>query len=196
MLLTSHFILNVITTPQSHQIFPNLHSFSNHLTTSNSLLKSHLIPDVVPSSLLPQGSNLSFVAGDFDQVYGGSSPTGSWSLDRPERPSPPEDQAKAYAAVVTCFFIDTARNIISYLETIKGLLQKGGIWVNVGPLLWHWENTGRDKTTGEGSIELSLDEVKDLAREMGFVIQVSICLCLGNVPTNVKRLDFGLRCAL
>jgi hypothetical protein len=38
----------------------------------------------------------------------------------------------------------------------------------VGPLLWHWENN----TTNDLSIELSLEDVKALARKIGLVIQV------------------------
>ena len=36
------------------------------------------------------------------------------------------------------FFIDTANNIISYIETIYNLLKKDGLWVNFGPLLYHY----------------------------------------------------------
>ena len=34
--------------------------------------------------------------------------------------------------VVTCFFIDTATNIISYLEVIHKILKEGGTWINIG----------------------------------------------------------------
>jgi N2227-like protein len=37
-----------------------------------------------------------------------------------------------------------------------------------GPLLWHFENN----TTNDPSIELDLEEVKELARRIGFDIQV------------------------
>lgn len=33
---------------------------------------------------------------------------------------------------VTCFFLDTARNVVEYLETIYGLLKPGGLWINCG----------------------------------------------------------------
>ena len=42
-------------------------------------------------------------------------------------------------AVLTCFFIDTAQNIVSYIETIARLLREGGVWINLGPLLFHFE---------------------------------------------------------
>jgi len=41
------------------------------------------------------------------------------------------------------------------------------------PLLWHFENTQTLSERGEGSIELSLDEVKELARKVGFELSVS-----------------------
>lgn len=39
----------------------------------------------------------------------------------------------------------------------------------LGPLLWHWENNN----TNDMSIELDLEEVKELARKIGFEITVS-----------------------
>lgn len=74
----------------------------------------------------------------------------------------------AWDVVVTCFFIDTARNIIKYLEVIHGILKQGGTWINIGPLLYHFEDT-----PGESSVELSLDQIKRVAQEMGFEIKVT-----------------------
>jgi len=47
-----------------------------------------------------------------------------------------------FDCVATVFFIDTASNILSYLETIANVLKTGGVWINLGPLLWHWEGRG------------------------------------------------------
>ena len=44
----------------------------------------------------------------------------------------------------------------------------------MGPLLWHFENSPTLSDRGEGSIELSLDEVKELARKVGFELSVSL----------------------
>ena len=41
----------------------------------------------------------------------------------------------SWDAVLTCFFIDTARNIVEYLETIYRILKRGGVWINCGALL-------------------------------------------------------------
>ena len=69
---------NRTTHAKSHQIFPYLHSFSNHSTTTNHLLKSVFVPDVCPSDVLDpmdaggEGGRgeFSLVAGDFEEVYG------------------------------------------------------------------------------------------------------------------------------
>jgi carnosine N-methyltransferase len=153
---------------KSHTLFPNLHSFSNHLTTASNLLKSVQIPDILPADILPPNADFSFVAGDWEEVYGGRTESGAWQTEDQVAP----EQRGQWGAVVTCFFIDTARNVMNYLAIIRGLLKDGGVWINVGPLLWHFENIA-DRERGEGGIELSLDEVKALARTMGFDLKVS-----------------------
>ncbi|KAF7309952.1 N2227 domain-containing protein [Mycena indigotica] len=152
MLLTSHFILNQTTAVDAHTIYPYVHSFSN-LPTSEALLRPVTLPDVLPSSL-PKGVNFSLVAGDFEEIYG--SPA-----------DPSEPHAGLWDAILTCFFIDTAKNIVNYLRILHAILAPGGVWINLGPLLWHWENNN----THDPSVELSLDEVKTLARQIGFVIE-------------------------
>ena len=51
-------------------------------------------------------------AGDFVEVY--------------------QKQPGAWDALLTCFFIDTAANMIEYIATIATLLRVGGVWVNLG----------------------------------------------------------------
>jgi len=63
--------------------------------------------------------------------------------------------------IVTHYFIDTSVNIIATLQKIHSLLKSGGAWINLGPLLWM--NT---RTT----MELSLEEVLQLGRNIGFDI--------------------------
>nr|XP_019000724.1 uncharacterized protein I203_06769 [Kwoniella mangroviensis CBS 8507]OCF64185.1 hypothetical protein I203_06769 [Kwoniella mangroviensis CBS 8507] len=151
MLIASDWVLNHTTHRHSHTIYPYLHSFSNHLSTMHNLLLRVQIPDICPSDVLGngQGGAFSLVAGDFEEIYG------------PCR----------WGAVVTCFFIDCARNVLNYLRTIHTILADDGVWINIGPLLWHFENSPKKGPKGEGSIELSLDEVKELAREVGFDIK-------------------------
>jgi carnosine N-methyltransferase len=99
---------------------------------------------------------------------------------------------------------DQARNVLNYLRIIHTLVEDGGIWINIGepppstmsivvlmvpgPLLWHFENAPTNSAKGEGSIELSLDEVKDLARIVGFEIHVS---CRGHSRWGRDGTDTG-----
>lgn len=38
----------------------------------------------------------------------------------------------AWNCVATVFFLDTAHNVIDYIETIYKILQPGGCWINLG----------------------------------------------------------------
>lgn len=57
--------------------------------------------------------------------------------------------------VATCFFLDTAHNVLDYLATISSLLLPGGVWINQGPLLYHFADT-----PGEVSLELTWNDIK------------------------------------
>lgn len=155
MLLASHYILNKSSQIDEHVIYPFVHSSSNW-RTADDMLRPIRIPDVLPSSL-PQTSEFSMVAGEFCEVY--SKP----------------DEARAWHVVATCFFIDTAKNVLRYLETLNHVLPIGGHWINAGPLLWHFENSGNSRGgSGESlSIELTLDELIQLLPKMGFELEVS-----------------------
>lgn len=171
-LLASNYILNHTPGAESHTIYPWIHTFSNHLTR-----KTHLehvrIPDVHPGTQLAQlgdtAGDMSMTASDFILLYGQA------------------EYQDMFDAVATCFFIDTAPNIIRYIETISNCLKSGGIWSNLGPLLWHFENdppgkndiTAKSETKGldsagiadPGSVELTNDEVLALIEHFGFVIE-------------------------
>ncbi|KAI0634305.1 N2227-domain-containing protein [Trametes polyzona] len=152
MLLASFYMLNRTHEIEKHTIYPYVHSFSN-IATNEGLLRGIRIPDVLPSSL-PPNSDFSLVAGDFEEIYGS------------EEADDSEPQAGQWDAVLTCFFIDTSKNIVNYLRIIHRILAPGGVWINLGPLLWHWENN----TSNDPSVELTLEEVKALARKIGFEI--------------------------
>jgi len=74
-------------------------------------------------------------AGEFVQVY--------------------EDQHAAWDAVLTCFFLDTAKNVFQYIRTLAQIIRPGGFWINLGPLLYHFAEMEE-----EISIELSWEEVR------------------------------------
>ncbi|KAI9138371.1 N2227-like protein [Paraphysoderma sedebokerense] len=147
MLLASNFILNRTTQTKQYIIYPFIHIFSNILSPAQHQLVPIQIPDVLPSSI-PPTSNFSMVAGDFVEVY------------------KDEDSFESFDAILTCFFIDTAKNIVEYLEVIRHVLKPNGVWINLGPLLYHWEGTS------EMSIELSWEELKELISKMGFELKM------------------------
>lgn len=86
------------------------------------------------------------VAGDFLEVY---------------------TEPDSWDCVATCFFIDTAHNVLDYLETIWKILKPGGVWINLGPLLYHFENMAN-----ELSIELSYEEIRSAIIKYGFHLEV------------------------
>ena len=117
------------------------------------MLQGIKIPDV-PVDNIPSTADFSMVAGDFVEVYSHPDQKGQWDV------------------IVTCFFIDTARNILHYVEVIKECLKPGGVWINLGPLLYHYEGM-----QGETSIELSFEEVKAICEPHFEMIQDETLSC-------------------
>ena len=164
-LLASAYILNSCERAGKHTIYPWAHSFSNHRTRANHL-RSYAIPDIHCATELGtrQGTGqMSMCAADFLCLYSD------------------EDHKDEYDAVASVFFLDTAPNLIRYLETVFHCLRPGGMLINIGPLLWHFENNapgagseGEAETSGiadPGSFELSDDEVLRLVETIGFRIE-------------------------
>jgi carnosine N-methyltransferase len=58
--------------------------------------------------------------------------------------------------------MDTAHNIVQYLDTIHKCLSPGSIWINLGPLTYHFADTDED------SIEPSMDLLRDIILSYGF----------------------------
>lgn len=90
-----------------------------------------------------------------------------------------------YDIIVTLFFIDTARSLVSYLETIHRLLRPGGRWINLGPLLY-------------GSapfLQLSLDEIVVLSAKIGFEFVDTEPSCgnitLPGLPVRGREVAYG-----
>lgn len=173
-LLASSWVLNHTAGAQAHELYPFALHFSNILSRKQQLRK-FMVPDVHPgAAMLEAQSNtqtpfgtMSMSAADFVVLY--SNPS----------------QKDAFDAVATVFFIDTAPNLIRYIQAIRNCLKPGGIWINVGPLLWHFEDghqrthSGNDDHEGErnqgigepGGVELTEEEVFLLIERMGFKIE-------------------------
>ena len=133
-LLASSYVLNFCQAANKHTLFPWVHSFSNHRSRANHL-KSVQIPDIHPGMTLASVEDpgeMSMSASDFLLLYGN------------------EEQRNGFDAVATVFFLDTAPNIVRYIETIRNCLRTGGLLINVGPLLWHFENNAPGTRGHEG----------------------------------------------
>ncbi|XP_029960319.1 carnosine N-methyltransferase [Salarias fasciatus] len=144
MLFSSNFVLNRCEKVNALTLYPWIHQFSNNKKSCDQT-RPITFPDVNPQSL-PIDSEFSMVAGDFVEVYNNSE---SWDC------------------VATCFFIDTAHNVLEYVETIWKILKPGGVWINLGPLLYHFENMAN-----ELSIELSYEDIRKAMINYGFHIEV------------------------
>lgn len=145
MLIASNFILNAV---HGHGGSVAVHPWV--LQTCNSRTASDItrgcdVPDVAPWSL-PPNARLSMCAGDFLEVY--------------------QEQAGCWEAVLSLFFLDTAHNPHEYIEAIARLLTVGGVWVNLGPLLWHFSDMPH-----EVSVELTWEETRQLIVDAGFVFE-------------------------
>lgn len=172
-LIASSYILNYVRSAGQHTIYPWIHTFSNH-STRDQHLQGCKVPDIHPATAMSTAEGagpMAMCAADFLCLYSD------------------EEHAAAYDAVASVFFLDTAPNLIRYLETIYHCLKPGGVLINIGPLLWHFENNAPgnhghdDDGDGEhdannssgiadpGSFELSADEVMALVEKIGFVVE-------------------------
>jgi carnosine N-methyltransferase len=143
-LLASSYILNICPEANKHELHPFVHTFSNHLDR-NGHLKSVRIPDVHPGTVLSNlemAGEMSMSASDFLMLYSNG------------------EQQDRFDAVATVFFLDTSPNIIRYFEAIRNCLKKGGLLINIGPLLWHFENNAPGTHLGGQSGEKGDSEGK------------------------------------
>ena len=142
MLFPSNFILNCCL-GKNYQFYPFVHQVNNVLDSETQLRKL-TFPDIIPSNI-PEGVNFSMAAGNFVEVYA------------------TQEYRNYFDCVCTCFFIDTAPNVLEYLDVLGKTLKPNGIWINLGPLLYHFA-----EIPGEGSIEPCYDHLKELIDSFGF----------------------------
>ncbi|CAK9073409.1 Carnosine N-methyltransferase [Durusdinium trenchii] len=134
MLLGTHLILNRSEKAECFNIFPFVLTLANRKGRWDHL-RCVKVPDVCPVEALGPAAQLSMAAGEFVEVY--------------------KTQESAWDGMATCFFLDTAKNVFLYIRTIAYIIRKGGIWTNLGPLLYHYADVPH-----EISIELSWEEVR------------------------------------
>jgi carnosine N-methyltransferase len=119
---------------------PLIRSFSNFLT-EDAVFRKFSFPD--EDINLEGKGKMSLLCGDFTTMY--------------------NDKPNTYDCVITCFFMDTAKNIFEYIDVIYNVLKKGGIWINFGPLSYHWVGYENIPT-----IELPYDKLKEVIINYGF----------------------------
>ncbi|MCJ1326915.1 hypothetical protein MMC10_003581 [Thelotrema lepadinum] len=178
-LLASNWVLNTLKPGEKFDFYPAALRFSNHLSRDDQLRKIQ-IPDVHPGAELDLASQgrrkhaferLGMSAADFTVTYSD------------------EQHRGQFDAVATVFFIDTAPNVIRYIEAIHHTIREGGYWINLGPLLWHFEarhdvhpkHTDKEEASSAakgkvgieepGSVELTNEEILLLVKHMGFEVE-------------------------
>jgi len=166
MLFAANVLLNETRRAGAFTLYPWLHDASNHWSAQH-MLRAVSVPDVDPRSLLEQcpDARLSMAGGEFLEVYSEPAQAGAWD------------------AVATVFFLDTAPNPLEYVDRIFELLRPGGVWVNAGPLLYHWQAVARAEraeraASSEGeaepddrfsrSLELTYEELRFAIERRGF----------------------------
>uniref|UniRef100_A0A0N5AA70 carnosine N-methyltransferase n=1 Tax=Syphacia muris TaxID=451379 RepID=A0A0N5AA70_9BILA len=158
MLLTSNFIFNKGLEANNFTIYPYVLETCNNWSYEDQL-RPIKFPDFTlenKCSILKRPNTFSMCAGDFLQVT-------------------KCDECK-WSAVVTVFFMDTAVNIIEYIDAIYKILKVSGIWINLGPLTYHF-------TDSDGALELPYNEVINLIRQRGFKLVLLI-----EIQINFKAL--------
>ncbi|KAJ6636013.1 Carnosine N-methyltransferase [Pseudolycoriella hygida] len=142
MLIASNFVLNKCVIDNQYTIYPWVHQYVNNAKREDQV-KSITFPDVSPTQDPPTGE-FHMIAGDFLQVY---------------------KEVDYWECVATCFFIDCANNVAEFIQNIYNILKPGGIWINLGPLLYHYSDMHN-----EGSVEPTYEDLIIIIKSLGFEI--------------------------
>ncbi len=157
MTLAMRFLFSpkATTTKNEHHIQPFAHWFA-HQRSNEPLFRIVSFPDVVPRF----ASNLELIESDFLKLV-----VPTQGLEGQSTSPTPGLSTQGYDFIVTLFFIDTSINVFATIEKIHYLLRPGGIWINLGPLLW--------PGGAQAKVELSLEEVMSVVKDVGFLVHQS-----------------------
>ena len=145
------------------QICPWILENTNNYTINGQTAKCKF-PDIVPDTR-PDSPNkliLSMAAGDFCDVY---------NIDN------------IWDCIATSFFIDCAPNIVEYIEVIWNILTQGGLWINIGPLTYHFAGL-----QPVNSIEPSFDMLCEIIEKIGFKF-LKKCLVTNQYCQNERSMS-------
>ena len=144
MLLCFSYLLNKSTKIEEFTIQPFIHTLSNLFNVESAFKKIKIPDEDIKEELSKTDTGkITMTSGDFCLSF--------------------QNKSNIFDSIVTCFFIDTANNIVEYIETIHNILKVGGLWINVGPLLYHHSDS-----YNEISIELAWNEIKEIIIGYGF----------------------------
>lgn len=186
MLLASDYLLNGAVATPDHplKISPFLLETRDVFCCSDPCSVCH-IPDTDSFRMLRERRNMdpeiapdfSMAAGDFVSIY-----------NRPE-------EASKWDVVVSCFFLDTSPSVVEYLQVIHRMLRPDGLFINLGPLHWHWSGPPmRPNCSFEQycshyshldkrylfSVDLSWEDIRAIMVNMGFTIVEEV----SNIPSR------------
>ena len=100
------------------RIYPWIHDLKNRLNTE-AVTTPIPFPDIDPSQR-PSDFQFQMLNGNFVDVA-------------------QELEEESMDAIITTFFIDTAQNVLEYVDKIHQLLKPNGIWINFGGLNFSYE---------------------------------------------------------
>ncbi|GKT37035.1 hypothetical protein ADUPG1_009897 [Aduncisulcus paluster] len=185
MLLGSAVALNFFTSAEQFTVMPLICETIN-MVKDEDIVKKVKIPDILPGKS-PKASSKSMpkfclCAGEFLDCYAcdceekEAEERAECCKDSKEecctvtddsviKKKNPCSTCERYDVIVTCFFIDTAHNVTKYIERIAKLLKPGGIWINLGPLMYHWVGMGDQE-----SLEISWSTIKSISEKNGFML--------------------------
>lgn len=145
-------------------IYPLAHVFTENWSHREQYLKTDVpVPVTAPTPII-------MVPGDFLKTYGPGCPG-----------------QRTFDAIVTCFFIDTAVDIVELFGALDGLLGEGGVWVNVGPLNWK----------KEARLKLCWEEVVGIWEGMGYEFRTQKSTDVDyHMPRGLKMYTESYHCAL
>jgi hypothetical protein len=163
MFLAFRFLLSPLSTTKTeqHVIHPDAYWFS-HRKSTESLMRAINFPDALPRL----SENFHLLEGDFMDLM----PDNDVNLKSILPPMGTKKHPESYEAsgrrsydyIITLFFIDTSPNILNTMQQIYALLKPGGVWINLGPLLW----------SVDAAMQLSLDEMLKAIELTGFILDV------------------------
>lgn len=122
MYLGSRYMINS-STSNSFTVYPYVNEFSHVVSAAHQLEGEQIHP---PGEIIKKQKKPHLLIGDFTT------------------------HRETYDSVITLFFLDTAQNILQYMDNLSKLTKKGGIWINYGPMKY-----------GTGAcMELTMEELK------------------------------------